>query len=85
MNFGYHLLAWRRQQDLTQDELAAKAHLTRPYVSRLEKGAVDPALSSLRRLAAALGIGLAQLVEDVPPQKHLGRQEMVLRFMPPGG
>lgn len=67
-------MAWRRRASLTQNELAAKANLTRPYLSRLEKGKGDPTLSSLRRLASALGIHVSQLVEETPPTKALGRE-----------
>jgi transcriptional regulator with XRE-family HTH domain len=45
-------------------------------VSRLEKGKVDPTLSSLRRLASALRVQVGQLVEQTPPSKTLGREEM---------
>lgn len=76
MTFGYHLTAWRRHAGLTQSQLADRTHLTRPYLSRLEKGKADPALSSLRRLASALNIRLSQLVEDTPPSKALGRDEI---------
>src|SRR5437868_2661384 len=76
MNIGYHLMAWRRWKGLTQDALAKRAHLTRPFISRLEKGNVDPALSSLRRLSVALGIELSQLLEAVPSQRTLGREEL---------
>ncbi|HEX5000529.1 MAG TPA: helix-turn-helix transcriptional regulator [Terriglobia bacterium] len=69
-------MAWRRQSGWTQQELAAEAGLTRPYLSRLEKGMVDPALSVLRQLAAALEIGVGQLVEDLPPERTLSRDEM---------
>jgi transcriptional regulator with XRE-family HTH domain len=76
MQIGDHLMAWRRQRGLTQFELAQRAHLSRPYVSNLEKGKVDPTLSSLRRLAGALDVPLAQLIEGAPPAKTLGRQQM---------
>ena len=76
MNIGYHLMAWRRGQGLTQAELATRAHLTRPYVSRLEKGNVDPALSSLRRLSVALGLRISQLLEALPSQRPLDREEL---------
>src|SRR6266446_5882820 len=76
MNIGYQLMAWRRQKGLTQDALAQRAHLTRPYLSRIESGLVDPALSSLRSLAAALDVRLGQLLDETPEQKQLSRDEI---------
>jgi transcriptional regulator with XRE-family HTH domain len=76
MNIGHHVMAWRRHQGLTQIELAGRTNLSRPYLSRLEKGRVDPALSVLRRLAVALNIGLGQLIEELPPEKTLNRHQI---------
>ena len=76
MHVGYHVMTWRRRQGLTQAHLAERANLSRPYLSRLEKGNSDPALSSLRRLALALGISVGQLIEELPSEKTLSRDEM---------
>ena len=76
MHVGYHVMAWRRRQGFTQAGLAARANLSRPYVSRLEKVKADPALSALRRLALALEIHVGQLIEELPPEKSLSRDEM---------
>ena len=69
-------MSWRRHQGLKQSELAARAHLSRPYLSRLEKGKADPVLSALRRLAVALNIGIGQLIDELPPERPLNRDEM---------
>jgi transcriptional regulator with XRE-family HTH domain len=76
MNIGHHIMSWRRYRGLTQVDLAERSHLSRPYVSRLEKGKVDPALSALRQLAVALNIGAGQLIEELPPERRLSRAEM---------
>jgi transcriptional regulator with XRE-family HTH domain len=76
MHVGYHVLAWRRHQRLTQADLAERSGLTRPYLSRLEKGLVDPALSVLRRLAVAFQIGVGRLIETLPPERVLDRAQM---------
>ncbi len=76
MNIGYHVMAWRRRKGFTQDALAQRANLTRPYLSRIESGLVDPALSSLRSLAAAMDVRLGELLDETPEQKRLGRQEL---------
>lgn len=69
-------MAWRRYGGLTQAVLAERANLSRPYLSRLEKGKADPALSALRRLALALDVSVGELIEELPPEKALGREEM---------
>jgi transcriptional regulator with XRE-family HTH domain len=48
---------------MTQAALAEKVDVTRGYLSRLEMGRHDPPLSLLRKLARALGVKVADLVE----------------------
>jgi len=76
MHVGYQVLSWRRSQGWTQSVLAARSGVTRPYLSRLEKGSVDPALSTLRRLALALGIPVGKLLDELPAPKVLSRDEL---------
>lgn len=76
MDAGHHIMSWRRHRGLTQVALAERSHLSRPYLSRLEKGKADPALSALRRLAVALDLGIGQLIEELPPERSLSRDEM---------
>ncbi len=53
----------REYQGLTQAQLARKAGLTLGYIGRLEIGMHDPSLSTLRKLAKALKVKVAELVE----------------------
>ncbi len=53
----------RRNKGLTQQRLAKKARLTLGYVARLEIGYHDPKLSTLTKLAKALKVKVAELVE----------------------
>jgi transcriptional regulator with XRE-family HTH domain len=76
MHAGYHIMAWRRFRGFTQSDLAERASLSRPYVSRLEKGKVDPALSCLRRLSVALSVRVGQLIEELPAERTLSRDEI---------
>ena len=76
MQVGYHIMAWRRRQGLTQASLAERANLSRPYLSRLEQGKTDPGLSVVRQLAFALGINAGQLIDELPPERDLSREEM---------
>ena len=53
--------AWREYFGLTQQELAQRAGLSQPTLARLEKADSRPRTSTLKKLAAALGITVAQL------------------------
>ena len=44
----------RTELDLTQSELADRAGVSQPLIARIEGGDVDPRLSTLRRIVAAL-------------------------------
>ncbi|GGE08410.1 hypothetical protein GCM10011390_29370 [Aureimonas endophytica] len=57
------LAAWRKAVGLSQAELAAKAKLRPATVSDIESGKIDPRLSTLRALAAALGLGIEDIVD----------------------
>ena len=53
----------REQKGLTQDELAKRAKLAKPYISQLENGVrKNPSLPALQRLAKALGVPVAELL-----------------------
>jgi transcriptional regulator with XRE-family HTH domain len=54
----------REQQGLTQRDLASKAKVTAAYVAMIETGArKNPSLAILQRLAKALGVPVAALLE----------------------
>ncbi len=54
----------RLEQNLSQGALAAKAGLTQPYVSELESGRMNPKATTIRCLAAALGIDVAEFFKE---------------------
>ena len=53
----------RAERGLTQAALAKRAGLTLGYVARLEIGMHDPQLSTLQKLAKALGVKPSQLID----------------------
>ena len=55
--------------EITQDELAAKAGLTRAALSRIESGQAEPRPSTVRRLAQALRVEPDALM---PPLEDFG-------------
>lgn len=50
------LLDARRSSGLTQKELAERTGMAQSDISRLERGAGNPSLKTLRRLAAGMGM-----------------------------
>jgi transcriptional regulator with XRE-family HTH domain len=53
----------RTKRRLTQEALARRAGVSREHIARLEAALHDPRLSLLERIARALGVSLAILVE----------------------
>jgi len=45
----------RKKAKLTQEELAQKAHLKRPHISRIERAETDVRISTLQKIAQGLG------------------------------
>ncbi len=58
-------LKWHRQREaLTQAELAQKAGIAEVTLSRIERNAADPHMSTIRKLARVLEIHPRDLVGD---------------------
>ena len=63
----------RKSAGLTQARLAARAGLHQQDISRWERGRIQPGISSLIKLAKALGVCVSQLVlgnRRQPMQEH---------------
>ena len=54
----------RIESNLSQAELAERSGISQGYLSSLERGEKQPTLPVLKRLASALGISVAALVDD---------------------
>jgi transcriptional regulator with XRE-family HTH domain len=52
----------RKAKGITQTELADRCGTTQQQIARIENGSVDPRLSTLRRVADALGCELPDLL-----------------------
>ena len=52
----------RKSKGWTQEVLARKAKLSLGYLARLETGHHDPTVTTLRKLAKALGVPVAELL-----------------------
>jgi transcriptional regulator with XRE-family HTH domain len=77
----------RGERGLTLDELAKRAGISRSMLIQVEQKRVNPTLATLVRLAQALDVGLAELVELGRQQRVriVGRDEAVELWSSPGG
>jgi DNA-binding XRE family transcriptional regulator len=55
--------AWREYLKLTQAELASKAGMKQSALARLETNTANPRISTLLKLAEAMGITVDQLID----------------------
>ncbi len=62
---GRRIRQLRRDQRLSQEELAARAGLHRNYIGSLERGERDPGLVALTRVAWAFGVSLSELCAPI--------------------
>ncbi len=58
------MIGARKQQNMTQEELARRTGITQADISRIENGTRNPSLNMLKRLAEGLGMRLK--VEFLP-------------------
>ncbi len=61
MNLNLRIVQIRKQKGLTQTDLADKCETTQQTIAKIEQGTVDPKLSSLQKVAEALGCELTEL------------------------
>jgi len=59
---GMKIQRLREKRGLTQEALAKKTGLSRGYLARLESGRHDPSLSTLEKIAKALGVKTWELL-----------------------
>jgi transcriptional regulator with XRE-family HTH domain len=65
--------AGRSQRGWTLDELAARSGVSRRLLVGIEQTEANPSLSTLLKLATALGMSLTELIEDQPADRLAGR------------
>jgi XRE family transcriptional regulator, regulator of sulfur utilization len=61
---GSKLNQIRTREALTQRDLSERTGLTIAAISRIEQNRVEPRLSTVRKLADALGVHPSQLMEE---------------------
>lgn len=71
MSLGAKIREVRQKAKLTLNDLASKTGLTASYISQVERGLIDPSISSLRRISAALEVPLYVFLTDEMEQQHV--------------
>ena len=61
---SYRLRRIRQIKGMLQREVAKEMDIPRTYISKVERGEVLPYLAQVERLAAAIGVTTAQLLDD---------------------
>ena len=65
---GRQVRRLRRERDLSQEDLAGAADISRSNVSDLERGIKEPRFMTLFRIAEALGVPPSRLFEPFDPK-----------------
>jgi len=60
---GGNLRKWRLKKDMSQGDLATALNVDRAYISNIENGRMNPTLSTLEKIANALGISSSELLK----------------------
>ncbi len=68
--FAQNLRGLRKQRGLSQEDLADEAGIDRTYVSSLERGVYNATIPMIERLAKALDVEPAALLERAPRSRH---------------
>ncbi len=63
--FGQNIRRLRQEKELSQEALAVKAALDRAFLSGIESGTRNPGILTVTKLAKALGVSGAKLMEGV--------------------
>lgn len=61
--FRKNLRKLRKQQNLTQEELASKVRVSPTYIGFIEQGQRDPTIQTADKIARALGVSLSDLFD----------------------
>ncbi len=64
MYLGQKLRKLRKEQNLTQLELAQQVGITNGQISTIERGVSSPSLATLHRIAQALNVPMTEFFED---------------------
>jgi len=67
---GLRIRSMRQEQGLTLKDIAEQVNLSVGFLSQLERGKTSGSLLSLRRICAAIGCSLSELLDEPLPDLH---------------
>lgn len=62
---GDKIRSYRKRASLTQEKLAEKADLHHNFIGEVERGNMETSLTSLLKIAKALGVRVRDLVDEL--------------------
>jgi transcriptional regulator with XRE-family HTH domain len=75
IDVGTRLREIRQRRGLVLREVADRAQISESFLSQVERGRAGASIVSLQRIAAALGLSIAELFETGPPQSRVVRRQ----------
>ncbi len=64
MGIGERVRAVRKRRNMTAAALAQASNLSKGFISQVESGLSNPSIASLRRISAAIGVPLSEMVGE---------------------
>lgn len=79
---GLRVKELRELSDLTQEKLAAKAGISRNYISSIENGRYSPSIETLNKIAKALDVTVLQILDNHVESMENRVSEEINRLQP---
>ena len=74
---GLKVKEYRKKKKITQEQLSEIIGLDNGYISKLEVGQNFPSLTTLEKIAAALGVQLSDFFQFSPPSEQDFKTEVL--------
>ena len=81
---GARIRALRQVRGETLRELADRSGVTESFLSQVEREVASPSIATVRRVARALDLSIAELFAEEPPSGRVVRRETRRRIAYPG-
>ena len=78
MNIGENIKRIRTAKQLSQKEVTINASLDSAQYSRIENGKTDPSVTTLERIAKALGVSLSELFAATEELKEINSNDRTI-------
>ena len=83
MQVGKQIQHYRKEKNLSQDDLAEIIFVSRQSISNWERGATYPDIQNLLLLSKVFEVSLDQLIKgDVETMKHIIHDQEFMRYYP---